>query len=193
LTIFSVTAYLKLRLSSVYSTIELNESKASRVRYEGNDIMKMTLLLAFLIGFFGGLRSLTAPAMVAWATYFGWLRLTRPLALIGSLPSVIILSLLAVVEFFLDKLPNTPSRTAPPGLIARILSGALTGACISLGGGYSAFIGAALGLLGGIVGCYAGYEARTRIVGLLRKPDIYVAVLEDFVAIAGSLLIVTRF
>jgi len=36
------------------------------------------LLLVFLIGFFAGLRSLTAPAATAWATYLGWLRLERP-------------------------------------------------------------------------------------------------------------------
>src|SRR5678810_189053 len=121
----------------------------------------MTLLFAFLIGLFAGLRSLTPPAAVAWAVYLGWLKLARPLALIGSLPAVIILSLLAVTELILDKLPNTPSRTAPPGLIARVVTGGLTGACVSLGGGKTAFVGAALGVLGGIVGCFGGYQART--------------------------------
>jgi len=42
-----------------------------------------TLTFAFLIGFFAGLRSLTAPAATAWAVYLGWLKLDRPLALIG--------------------------------------------------------------------------------------------------------------
>ena len=37
------------------------------------------LLLAFLIGFFGGLRSLTPPAIVAWGAHLGWLNLARPL------------------------------------------------------------------------------------------------------------------
>ena len=73
----------------------------------------MTLLFAFLIGLFAGLRSLTPPAVVAWAVYLGWLKLARPLSLIGSLPAVIILSLLAIIELILDKLPNTPNRTAP--------------------------------------------------------------------------------
>jgi uncharacterized membrane protein len=52
-----------------------------------------------------------------------WLKLARPLSLIGSLPAVIILSLLALTELILDKLPNTPNRTAPLGLIARIVTG----------------------------------------------------------------------
>ena len=153
----------------------------------------MTLLLAFLIGLFAGLRSLTPPAAVAWAVYLGWLRLARPLSLIGSLPAVIILSLLAIGEVIYDKLPNTPNRTAPPGLIGRIVTGGFTGACVSLGGGQSAFVGAALGVVGGIVGCFAGYQARARLVKSLRQPDFNVALLEDLIAIGGSLFIVSRF
>ena len=153
----------------------------------------MTLLFAFLIGLFAGLRSLTPPAAVAWAVHLGWLKLVRPLSLIGSLPAVIILSLLALTELIFDKLPNTPNRTAPLGLIARIVTGGLTGACVSLGGGQSAFVGAGLGLIGGIVGCFGGYQARTRLVRSLRQPDFNVALLEDLVVIGGSLFIVSRF
>src|ERR671914_2777408 len=144
----------------------------------------MTLLFAFLIGFFAGLRSLTPPAAVACAVYLGWLTLARPLSLIGSLPAVIILSLLAIAEVIVDKLPNTPNRTAPLGLIARIVTGGLTGACVSVGGGRSAFAGAGLGVLGGIVGCFAGYQARVRLAKSLRQPTT-VALLEDLVAIGG--------
>src|SRR5215217_3137209 len=153
----------------------------------------MTLLFAFLIGLFAGLRSLTPPAAVAWATHLGWLNLARPLSLIGSLPAVIILSLLAVTEFIFDKLPNTPNRTAPPGLIARIVTGGLTGACVSVGGGKSALAGAGLGVVGGIVGCFGGYYARAWLVRSLRQPDFNIALLEDLVAIGGSLFIVSRF
>jgi uncharacterized membrane protein len=79
----------------------------------------MTLVLAFLIGFFAGLRSLTAPATTAWAVYLGSLKLQGPLALIGSIPSVAIFTVLPLVELVADKLPQTPNRTSPPGLIAR--------------------------------------------------------------------------
>ena len=153
----------------------------------------MTLLFAFLIGLFAGLRSLTPPAAVAWAVYLGWLTLTRPLALIGSLPAVIILSVLAITEIIVDKLPNTPNRTAPLGLIARIVTGGLTGACVSLGGGRSALVGAALGVTGGIVGCFGGYQVRARLVKSLRQPDFNLALVEDLIAIGGSLFIVSRF
>ena len=153
----------------------------------------MTLLLSFLIGVFAGLRSLTPPAMVAWAVHLGWLKLDRPLALIGSIPAVAILSVLAVAELVADKLPNTPNRTSPLGLIVRILTGGITGACVSSGGGQSAAIGAVLGVIGGIAGAFGGYQVRTRLVKAFGSPDIYIALLEDLVAIGGSFWVVTRF
>jgi uncharacterized membrane protein len=153
----------------------------------------MTLLFAFLIGFFAGLRSLTAPAATAWAVHLGWLKLQRPLSLIGSLPSVVILTLLAVGELVADKLPNTPNRTSPIGLIARIVTGGVAGACVAAGGGQGALPGALLGAVGGVVGCFGGYQARTRLVKALGTRDIYVALLEDLIAVAGSLWVVSRF
>jgi uncharacterized membrane protein len=63
----------------------------------------------------------------------GWLKLDGPLALIGSIASVAIFTLLAIAELVADKLPKTPSRTSPPGLIARIVTGGLTGACVAAG------------------------------------------------------------
>ena len=153
----------------------------------------MILLFAFLIGLFAGLRSLTPPAAVAWGVYLGWLTLGRRLSLIGSLPVVIILSLLAIGEIVYDKLPNTPSRTAPPGLIGRIVTGGFTGACLALAGGKSAVIGAGLGVFGGIAGTFVGYNARAWLARTLRQPDFNVALVEDLIAIGSSLFIVSRF
>jgi uncharacterized membrane protein len=151
------------------------------------------LFFAFLIGVFTGLRSLAPPAVAAWATHCGWLRLQSPLAWLGSLPAAIVLTLLAVVELISDKLPKTPSRTAPPGLIARIAMGALCGAAVCLAGAQSWPSGAVAGAIGGIIGCFGGYQVRARLVKAFGTPDYVVAVLEDTVAIAGSLLVVSRF
>ena len=87
------------------------------------------LLLAFGSGVVAGLRSLTAPAVVAWAAHIGWINLHgSPLAFMGAVWAVAIFTVLAVVELVADQLPTTPSRTAPIGLSARIVTGALTGA-----------------------------------------------------------------
>jgi len=127
----------------------------------------MTLLLAFLIGFFAGLRSLTPPAAVAWAAHLGWLKLQGALALMGSVYSVGIFTLLAAAELVADKLPWVPNRTSLPGLIARVVMGKLAGACIAGAGGQSIWIGAVCGAVGGLAGAFGGYYARTRLVKAL--------------------------
>ena len=85
--------------------------------------MLMTLLLfCFLLGCVDGLRCLTAPAAVCWGAHLGWLHLagTR-LAFVGHRGTVILFTLLALVELTVDKLPKTPPRTAARGLSARII------------------------------------------------------------------------
>src|SRR5690349_7458822 len=115
------------------------------------DRMNHIFAFAFGLGFVAGLRSLTPPAVVAWAGYLGWLNLNNsPLAFMGSIITVVIFSLLALVELFLDLQPSTPKRTAPVPLIARILMGALCGACLCAAGNQSLFAGAILGVVGAV-------------------------------------------
>ena len=151
----------------------------------------VTFALAFGIGVVAGLRSLTAPAAVAWAAYLGWLPLSgTPLAFMGSVAAVAIFSLLALVEFVGDVLPTTPSRTSAIPLTARVLMGALSGACLAAR--VSVAIGTLLGAIGGVVGAFAGYQARTRLVKALGVKDIFIAIAEDLVAIGSALLLVSR-
>ena len=152
------------------------------------------LLLALLIGVVSGLRSVTAPAVVAWGAHLNWLSLRNTaLSFMASTAAVVIFSLLALVELIADQLPSTPSRTEPVGLIARILLGGLSGACVAVSGAQSIVVGAVLGAVGGVAGAFAGYQARTRLVKALKVPDFVIALLGDAVAIGGGLLIVSRF
>jgi len=153
----------------------------------------MSLFLIVLIGFLAGLRSLTAPAATSWAAHLGWLKLQGSLALIGSVYAVALFTLLALGELAADKWPKLPDRTSVPGLVARILTGGLAGACVAAGAGESAWLGAVLGAAGGIAGAFAGYHARKRLVLALRVPDFTVAVAEDLVAIGGCVWVVSRF
>jgi len=154
----------------------------------------VVLCLAFLIGVVAGLRSLTAPAVVAWAAHRNWLNLQgTPLAFMGSTTALVIFVLLAIGELIADQLPNTPSRTKPPGLIARIVLGGLSGAAVAAAGAQSLAVGGILGAAGGIAGAFGGYQVRTRLVRALKVPDFVIACLEDVVAIGGGLFIVSRF
>ena len=152
------------------------------------------LLLVFGIGVVTGLRSMTAPAVVAWAARLGWISLHgSPLAFMGSAWAVGIFTLGALGEFVADQLPTTPPRTAALGLTARIVIGLLTGACLGVAGGASYWLGALIGAIGAIAGAFGGYQARVRLVRGLHVPDAAVAIPEDLVAIGLGLLLVTRF
>jgi uncharacterized membrane protein len=151
-------------------------------------------MAAFLIGVVAGLRSMTSPAVVAWAARLGWLNLhDTPLAFMGSTAAVVVFTLGALGELVGDKHPKASSRTKPAPLIGRILLGGLAGAAVAAAGSQSLPLGAVLGAAGGIAGAFGGYEARTRLVRALRVPDFVVAILEDAVAIGGGLWIVSRF
>jgi uncharacterized membrane protein len=153
----------------------------------------VTFFLAFLIGFLTGLRSLTPAAATAWGGYLGWLKLQGWLADIGTMLGVAIFSGLALAELAADKSSKIPNRTGSRGLSARILMGGLTGTCIAGAGGESLVIGAILGAFGGIAGAFAGFHARRQLVQASGKPDFYVALMEDAIAIGGSIWVVTRF
>jgi uncharacterized membrane protein len=155
---------------------------------------EFVLLLTLGIGFVAGLRSLTAPAVVAWAAHLGWINVHgSPLAFMGSMWAVGVFTLLAFVELVADQLPNTPSRTAIVGLSARIVTGALSGACVAVGGGATLWLGALAGAFGGIAGAFGGYQARVGLVRALRVPDFAIAVPEDLIAIGLGLFLVSRF
>lgn len=150
----------------------------------------MAFLLAFLLGCVDGLRSLTPPALVCWAARLGWLHFdgTR-LAFVNRRSTLIIFTVLAVGELIADKLPKTPARTAPLGLIARIFFGGACGLAIATSTGTSLFISVLLGAMGGVVGAFSGYHTRRFIVSAMHAPDFAVAAAEDVVAIGGGLLI----
>ena len=156
--------------------------------------MYFALALAFGIGFTAGLRSLTPPAIVAWAAHFGWLNLNAsPLAFMGSLIAAIIFSLLALLELFADLQPSTPKRTAPMPLIARIVMGGLCGECVYWAGSNQGVgLGAILGAVGGVVGAFAGYEIRKRLVSALNIKDAFIALIEDLVTIGLACFLVSR-
>jgi uncharacterized membrane protein len=152
-----------------------------------------TLLLAFLIGVIAGLRALTAPAAVAWAGFGRGILNHTPFSFMGRLPAAIIFTALALFELVNDQRPSTPSRLKPPGLIARIVTGGLSGACLAAADAESIALGCVLGAVGGVVGAFAGYYARTGLVKALKVPDLPIALLEDAIAIGGAIFIVTRF
>jgi len=153
----------------------------------------MVVLLGFLLGCICGLRSLTAPAVVCWAAHFGWLRLAGTRLGFLDRPMILIaVTVLAIGELIADKLPKTPSRTAPLGLIARIVLGAGSAAALAVSAQGALTLAVVAGSFGGVVGAFAGYNVRHTLVTRLGLPDFVVALAEDVVAIVGGILIVSH-
>jgi uncharacterized membrane protein len=154
----------------------------------------MTLLIfCFLLGCLTGLRSLTAPAAVCWAARLGWLHFagTR-LAFLDRTATLVVLTLLALGELIADKLPQTPARTAPLGLSARIVVGCAGGVALATSTGGNLLVAAIAGVAGALVGTFAGYRIRHDLVSRAHFADFAVAITEDVIAIAGSLLVVSH-
>ena len=149
-------------------------------------------VVAIGIGFVAGLRSLLAPAVIAWAAHLGWLNLHGSLfAFMESTAAVAVFSIFAIGELIADKLPNTPKRTAPAPLLARLLLGALSGASLFAAAGKLLIIGALLGATGGLIGAFVGYQIRRRLVNNLHVKDLFVAICEDLIAIALACFLVS--
>lgn len=148
------------------------------------------LLLALLIGFVAGLRSLTAPAVVSWAAFLGWINVHGTWASwVGNTVTVVILSLLAVAELVNDKLPKTPPRTATPAFAARIVMAAFAGAVVGTVWGYQ-WGGLGAGVIGAVLGTLGGYRGRTKLAAVSGGKDLPIALLEDAVAVAGGFALV---
>lgn len=147
----------------------------------------LVLLLALLIGVVAGLRSLTAPAVVSWAAFLGWINLHGTWASwMGNFVTVVIVSVLAVAELVNDKRPKTPPRTV---FAVRIILGAFAGAVIGTAWGYR-WGGLGAGVIGAVLGTMGGYQARTRLVAARGGHDLPIALLEDSVAVLGGFAIV---
>ena len=137
---------------------------------------------AFLIGAASGLRSLIGLAAVSWAAHAGILPLDHTwLAFLGYAFTPYILTVLAIAELVNDKLPKTPSRLAPPGFIARIVTSALCGLAIGLTG-HGMIIGLVAGIVGGVAGTFGGAKARSLLARAFGR-DLPAALLEDAIAV----------
>ena len=110
----------------------------------------------------------------------------------GALTAVVVFSGLALFELINDKRPTTPARTAPPGVVVRVVLGAFGGACVAAALGAAVGVGLAVGIVGALAGTFGGYQARTGLVKALGTRDLYIALVEDAVTIAASFFLVSH-
>ena len=138
-----------------------------------------------LLGVSTGLRSFTPLAVAAWfarsgklpvkGTWASWL--AHPAAVGG-------LTLAAAGEYVGDKLPSTPSRTAPLPLVGRLILGGLVGAVVATAFRRKVIGGIAMGAVGALAGSYGGFGARRGLTHGAGLPDLPVALTGDVAAAA---------
>ena len=149
----------------------------------------LVLLLALLIGVVAGLRTFTAPAVLAWAAFLQWINLSGTWASwVGHWATVAVLTILAVIELVSDQMETMPSRKTVLPFLARLASGAFAGAVLGTVWGYKwSSLGA--GMIGAVIGTIGGYEARTRLVAANGGRDRPIALGEDLLAVAGGVAV----
>ncbi|SDH92339.1 hypothetical protein SAMN05444695_10457 [Rhodococcus triatomae] len=100
-------------------------------------------------------------------------------------PRLLAAGALVVGELIGDKLPQTPSRLAPAGLLPRIATGAYGASVLARRCGRPALPALALGAGASVVGAYAGHSWRAAIAGH-DLPDLPAALAEDAVALVAA-------
>jgi uncharacterized membrane protein len=132
------------------------------------------------IGAVAGLRSMTAPALVAQAARTGSLDLsTGPVAFLGTQTAADIVTGLALAELVADKLPSTPDRIAPFPLAARAVSGAVVGAAVCSARRKDPGPGAVVGALAAIGAAFIGFALRRALTRDAKAPGLLAALVED--------------
>jgi uncharacterized membrane protein len=147
----------------------------------------MNYLLIGALGGCTGLRTMTPIAVLCWFAYRNVLHFAGWRSFTASLVAVIIFSLMALGEYVGDKLPTTPSRTKPVGLIARSLFAGFVGLLLAQVLVLNPLAAVIVGIAGALIGAFAGWFVRTRAVAALKCPDWPVAAVEDVIAIGLSI------
>jgi uncharacterized membrane protein len=149
-------------------------------------IAVMSWLLAIpLLGLTTGLRSMTPMAVICWFAYLGYLPVDGTWAWwTARLWAAVIITVLAVAELVVDKLPRCPNRTSPGPLLWRLILGGMAGSIAATAMAGPGVEGVLLGILGALLGAFAGFMIRRDLVERFGCSDWPIAVAEDLFAIA---------
>jgi len=136
------------------------------------------------------MRSMSAPALLSRAASRGGIEGIEdtPFAFLASPRTARILTVLAVGEALADKLPFSPDRISPPGLVGRVASGGLVGAALFAAAERRAEIGAGIGLLASTAASYPSYYLRVKTQERFGLPNWAVGLVEDVLAQSTGLL-----
>lgn len=134
-------------------------------------ISTASLARAALLGGVSGLRTFTAPAVLALRGRW------------GASPATRVLPLLAAGELVGDKLPFVPARSSPPAYAGRVASGAACGTAVAGGAG------AGVGAVAAAAVTPLSQRARAALGRRIDVPDPVLGLAEDALAVSLAWLV----
>jgi uncharacterized membrane protein len=156
--------------------------------------MVVAVAWAFIFGTLTGFRSMLPAALLSWAAWHNAIPLhDTKFAFFASPIVAVLLIVLAAAELIVDKLPRAPNRTAPLGLIGRIVMGSVTGGALAASLLLTWWPAALAGAIGGVFGAALGFSLRQYFVTALRCKDWYIAVAEDVITLWGASWVIGHF
>ncbi len=145
------------------------------------------MFASLLIGLVAGQRALTPTAVLALALRHGALPRDAPVANLLAEPIAAgALATLALAEMAGDKMASAPDRTVLPGLVARTLTAAVSGAVLAPRGRGTAGLGLAVAAAFG--SSFLGLALRRRAINKVGRVPSGVA--EDMAVLLAAVLAV---
>ncbi|RFZ94268.1 DUF4126 family protein [Mucilaginibacter conchicola] len=146
------------------------------------------------LGLIAGMRTMYAPAVLShlYSRHPSANLKDSPLKFLQTIPTSKVFKVLAAGELVGDKLPTAPDRIAKPGLIGRIVSGALCGAAVFKGENQNAVIGGFIGGMAAFGSSFGCFFLRKAIVSNTRVADPVVGVCEDALTVAAGIAIINH-
>jgi uncharacterized membrane protein len=128
-----------------------------------------------LLGIVTGMRTFVPFALLTW--------LAPPVGWLATIWARVVITLASGSELVLDKLPKTPSRLKPGGMVGRLICGGLMGWALTAQTRGPVWLGIMLGVAGAICGAFAGNTFRGFMARKTGKPDLWFALTEDVLAV----------
>lgn len=147
------------------------------------------------LGMIAGARTFMAPAVIShmYSRHPSRYLEHTPFAFMQTITTSKVFKVLALGELVGDKLPNTPNRTAVPGLIGRTVSGILAGATVYQAHGKKPVIGGLIGGVSAVAATFGCFFLRRAVGKNTPIPDPVIGAVEDVLTIAAGISIATGY
>jgi len=142
-----------------------------------------------LLGFITGLRMMTPVTVLCWFAWLGYLPVDGTWAFwVGKLPTAVIFTLLAAIEFYVDKRARPSNRVTPWFLAARLIIAGLIGAIVAAALNGAGFEGVFLTVACALAGASCTHLLRREVVQWTGTKNWHIAVVEDVFAVGCAIL-----